>query len=169
MRHLCTLALFHTQHANSLLLLIHIQVQCDLAITRDTCVNIYLLNSLNLFLKYKLGQTCLVCLWIQKCFASRVKVWFECLTCCLDACLSSHLVAFSSYVFFPLEKPLFFKLDNSSTHPQQISFLSSLLLVISTVSRSIEETFGKFLSLLLGSQKISELFVLTRFIHNKFN
>ena len=55
MRHLCTLALFHTQHANSLLLLIHVQVQCDLAITRDTCVNICLLNYLNLFFKYKIG------------------------------------------------------------------------------------------------------------------
>ena len=55
MRHLSTFALFHTQHANSLLLLIHVQVQCDLAITRDTCVNIYLLNFLNLFLKCKIG------------------------------------------------------------------------------------------------------------------
>ena len=145
MRHLCTLAMFHTQHANSLLLLIHVQVQCDLAITRNTCVNICSLNCLNLFLKYKIGQTCLVCLWIQKCFASRVKVWFECLTCCLDACLSSHLVAFSSYVFFPLEKPLFFKLDNSSTHPQQISFLSSLLLVISTDPRQFLDPSKKLL------------------------
>ena len=46
---------FHTQQANSLLLLIHAQVQCDLTITRNTCVNIYLLNCLNLFLKYKIG------------------------------------------------------------------------------------------------------------------
>ena len=46
---------FHTQHANSLLLLIHVQVQHDLAITRNTCVNIYSLNCLNLFLKYKIG------------------------------------------------------------------------------------------------------------------
>ena len=55
MRHLCTLAMFHTQHANSLLLLIHMQVQCDLAITRNTCVNVCSLNCLNLFLKYKIG------------------------------------------------------------------------------------------------------------------
>ena len=46
---------FHTQHANSLLLLIHVQVQCDLAITRNTGVNIYSLNYHNLFLKYKIG------------------------------------------------------------------------------------------------------------------
>ena len=45
---------FYTQHTNSLLFLIHVQVQCDLAITRNTCVNIYSLNCLNLFLKYKL-------------------------------------------------------------------------------------------------------------------
>ena len=55
MRHIWTLAMFHTQHANSLLLLIHVQVQCDLAITRNTCVNIYSLNCLNLFLKYKIN------------------------------------------------------------------------------------------------------------------
>ena len=55
MRHLCTLSMFHTQHANSLLLLIHVQVQCDLAITRNTCVDICSLNCFNLFLKYKIG------------------------------------------------------------------------------------------------------------------
>ena len=42
----------HTQHSNSLLLLIHVQVQCDLAITWNTCVK---LNYLDLFLKYKIG------------------------------------------------------------------------------------------------------------------
>ena len=46
---------FHTQHANSLLLLLHVQVQCDLAITKDTCVNVCSLNYLDLFLKYKIG------------------------------------------------------------------------------------------------------------------
>ena len=46
---------FHTQHTNSLLLLIHVQVQCDLAITRNTCLNICSLNCLNLFLKYQIG------------------------------------------------------------------------------------------------------------------
>ena len=54
MRHLYTLAMFHTQHANSLLLLIHVQVKCDLAIIGDTCVNIFSLNYLNLFMKYKI-------------------------------------------------------------------------------------------------------------------
>ena len=54
MRHLCTLALCHTQQANSLLLLIHMQVQCDLAITRNIFIDICFLNCLNLFLKYKI-------------------------------------------------------------------------------------------------------------------
>ena len=46
---------FHTQHANSLLLLIHVQVQCDSAIIRNTYVNVCSLNCLDLFLKYKIG------------------------------------------------------------------------------------------------------------------
>ena len=124
MRNLCTLVMFsHTTHILQILL-IHLQVQCVLTITRNTCVNIYLLNCLSLFLKYKFGQNCLVCLQIQECFASRVEVWFECLTCCFDACLSSHLVAFSSYVFFPLEKPPFSILDSFSTKSGQIPLLS---------------------------------------------
>ena len=45
---------FHTQHENSLLLLIHVQVQCDLAITRNTCVNICSLNCLNSFFRINL-------------------------------------------------------------------------------------------------------------------
>ena len=46
---------FHTQHTYSLLLLIHVQIQCDLAIIWNTCINICSLNYLNLFLKYKFG------------------------------------------------------------------------------------------------------------------
>ena len=49
----CDVFTHNTQ--NSLLLLIHVEVQCDLAITRDTCVNVYSLNCLDLFLKYKIG------------------------------------------------------------------------------------------------------------------
>ena len=45
---------FHTQHAYILLLLIHMQGQCILTITRNTCGNICLLNYLSLFLKIKL-------------------------------------------------------------------------------------------------------------------
>ena len=42
----------------------HVQVQCDLAITRNTCANVYSLNCLDLFLKYKIGWTCLVCVCV---------------------------------------------------------------------------------------------------------
>ena len=58
----------HTQHANFWLLLIHVQVQYDLAITMDTCVIVCSLNCLNLFLKYKIGYTCLVCMCVCVCF-----------------------------------------------------------------------------------------------------
>ena len=54
--HLCNLAMFFTHNMQySLLLLIHVQVQRDLAITRFTCVNVCSLNCLDLFLKRKIG------------------------------------------------------------------------------------------------------------------
>jgi len=64
------------------------------------------------------------------------EVWFECLTCCLDACLSSHLVTFSSYVFFPL-KNLFSAFSIAS---RQIPLLLIILGLISTASRSIGQS-----------------------------
>ena len=55
-RHLCNLAMFFTHDTQySFLLLISMQVQCDLAITRNACINVCSLNFLNLFLKYKIG------------------------------------------------------------------------------------------------------------------
>ena len=58
---------------NSLLLLIQVQVQCDLAITRNTCINVYSLNCLDLFLKYKnwldLFSVCM-------CFGSKYLTFF---------------------------------------------------------------------------------------------
>ena len=55
LKQLCNLAMFFTHNKQySLLLLIHVQVQCDLAITRNTCVNVCPLNCLDLFLKYKI-------------------------------------------------------------------------------------------------------------------
>ena len=72
-RHLCNLVMFFTHNMQySLLLLIHVQVQYDLIITRNTCVNTCSLNCLNLFLKYKIGQTCLVCV----CFGSKCLNFF---------------------------------------------------------------------------------------------
>ena len=44
---------YNTQY--SLLFLIYVQIQCDLAITSFTCVNVCSLNCLDLFLRYKIG------------------------------------------------------------------------------------------------------------------
>ena len=53
---LCNLAMFFTNNMQYFLLfLIHVQIQCDLAITSFTCVNVCSLNCLDLFLKYKIG------------------------------------------------------------------------------------------------------------------
>ena len=53
--HLCNLAMFFTHNTQySLLFLIYVQIQCDLAITSFTCVNVCSLNCLDLFLKYKI-------------------------------------------------------------------------------------------------------------------
>ena len=47
--HLCNLAMFFTHNTQySLLFLIHVQIQCDLVITSFTCINVCLLNCLNL-------------------------------------------------------------------------------------------------------------------------
>ena len=52
MYNLCNLAMFFTHNTqHSLLLLIFVQVQCDLTITRNIYVNVYSLNCLDLFLK----------------------------------------------------------------------------------------------------------------------
>ena len=62
MIHLCNLAIFFTHNTQySLLFLIHVQRKCDLAITSFTYGNVCSLNYRDLFLKYKIGQTCLVC------------------------------------------------------------------------------------------------------------
>ena len=44
---------YNTQY--SFLFLIYVQIQCDLAITSFTCVNVCSLNCLDLFLRYKIG------------------------------------------------------------------------------------------------------------------
>ena len=115
--------IFHSQHAIFFTTLIHVQVQCDLAITSNACVNVCSLNCLNLFLKYKIGQTCLVCvcvfldLWMLCIYVERC---FESLICCLDLWLSSLLVAFIFMCFSSLEKTFFFKLNSFSTDSRQI-------------------------------------------------
>ena len=78
-----------------------------------------------------------------------IEMSFESLICWFDVWASSLFYEFISICFSLLEKALFFKLDSSSTHPRQISFLSSLFLVISTYP----------LQLLDPLRKISELSV----------
>ena len=81
-----------------LLLLIHVQVQCDLAITRNACVNVCLLNYLNLFLKFKIvcfGSLCLTFFLM--------KDVFESLKCCLDHWLYSMLDCIHICVFLFLK------------------------------------------------------------------
>ena len=110
----------------SLLLLIHVQVKCDLAITRNTCVNICSLNCLNLFLTYKIGQTCLVCVCVCVCAHAHVCFGSKCLTffllrddfesskCCLDLWLSSMLDCIHVCVFLFFEKLFLSNLDSFS-------------------------------------------------------
>ena len=93
---------FHTQHANSLLLLIYVQVQCDLAITRNTCVNVCLLNCLNLFLKYKIGWTFCVCVcgldlnaWHFSCWEMILRAWNVVWIFGWVACLIAFISVFS--------------------------------------------------------------------------
>ena len=93
---------FHTQHVIFFAILIHVHIQCDLAITSFTCVNVCSLNCLDLFLKYKIGQTCLVCVCVLgsmclTCFLLRDV--FKRPKCCLDPWLSCmfdciHISAF---------------------------------------------------------------------------
>ena len=106
----------------SLLLLIHVQVQCDLAIIRNTCVNVCSLNCLNLFLKYKIGQICFVyvCVCVCVCFGSKCLTFlmlrddFESLKCYLDAWLSSMFDCIYVYVFLFFEKQFLSNLDSFS-------------------------------------------------------
>ena len=88
----------------SLLLLIHVQVRCDLAITRFTCVDVCSLNCLNLFLKYKIGYTCLVCVRVcvflgSMCLKLLLKDDFERLIWCLDHWLNCMLDCIHVCVF----------------------------------------------------------------------
>ena len=89
----------------SLLLLIHVQVQCDLAIIRFTYVNVCSLNCLDLFLKYKiwldLFSVCVcVCVFLGSlCLNLLLSDDFESLKCCLDPWLSCMLDCIHICVF----------------------------------------------------------------------
>ena len=91
-RHLCNLATFFTHNMQySLLLLIHVQVQCDLVITRNTCVNVCSLNCLNLFFVCVLGFMCLTFFVLRDVFES-LKCWLDLRLSCILHCI--HICVF---------------------------------------------------------------------------
>ena len=119
----------------SLLFLIHVQIQCDLAITNFTCVNVWSLNCLNLFLKYKIGYTCLVCVCVLEILVLKnfkLRDYFERFLCWLDHWLSCMLDCIHICVFLLLkncfEKLARHLLDTSSI-PCYLSSFSSLFLI----------------------------------------
>ena len=101
--------MFFTRYTQySLLLLIYVHVQCDLAITRFTYVNVCSLNCLNLFLEYKIGQTCYVCvcMCVYVCFESISMAFFlverfvfHMFCIFLLSCHSQHLVSLHSCIY----------------------------------------------------------------------
>ena len=163
-RHLCNLAMFFTHNMQySLLLLIHVQVQCDLAITRNICVNVCSLNYLNLLLKYKIGQTCCVCVCVCVCFGSMCLTFFflrddfESLKCCLDLWLYSMLDYIHVCGFFFLEKLFLSNLDSQSIYR---ALLASFYRILN--SYSIHQ--GRYWMLdrcLIASQSIEPLLLWT--------
>ena len=99
----------------SLLLLIHVQVQYDLAITRNTCVNVCSLNCLNLFLKYKIGFSACVCFGIFMLNIFIVKKCFWEVKMLFGSLVELHVWLHSCLCFFLLEKMFLSNLDSSST------------------------------------------------------
>ena len=79
-----------------------VQVQCDLAITRDTCGSIHFLNFLNMFWN-KIWLDFFSVFFISECFASRVEVMFLCLICSLIAYFRVYLVCFHLVLLLLLE------------------------------------------------------------------
>ena len=130
-RCLCNLVMFFTHKMQySLLLLIHVQVQCYLAITRFTCDNLCLLNCLNLFFKNKIGLTCLVCVCVlgSMCLTFLLlRDDFESSKCCLDPWLSCMFDCIYICVFLFFEKLFLSNLNNSSTPSLSIEFFSFFL------------------------------------------
>ena len=135
----------------SLLLLIHVQVQYDLVITRNTCVSLCLLNCFNLFLKYELVRL-VWCVCVCVCFGSMCLTFFllrdvfESLKCCLDLWLSNMFDYIHVCVFLFFEKLVLSNLDSFSIPLNSWSIYQALwssfyriLDSFSTDSRSIEK------------------------------
>ena len=131
----------------------YVQVHCDLAISKDTCVNICLLNCLNLFLKNKIGQTCLVCVCV--CVFVLGMLCIQSLRCVsvlnmLLGCLFEYsIMLHSSCVFFLPWKTLLLssqQLLNIYSIASRHKFLLSRFLDFTSIAsqqlgRSIEPNF----------------------------
>ena len=160
----CDIFTHNTQ--NSLLLLIHVQVQCNLAITRNTCVNVCSLYCLNLFLKYKIGQTfvcvCVCVFWIQMLDFFLLRDVFESLKYWLDLWLSSFLDCIHFCVFLFIEK-LFLHISTASRQLSTASYPSRSLIFLSRQklmqSRSIEAFLTLFRYCSTNSQSIEKVSV----------
>ena len=154
----------------------NVQVQCDLAIARNTRVNVCSLNCLDLFLKYKIGQTCLVCVFV--CFGSKCLTFLllliddsESLKCRLDFWLSSMLDCIHICVFLFFEK-LFLSISTASRYLSTDCYLSSPSFFLSrqklTQSRSIK-LFGLYLDNFLTILDPSRNFLSGRQILDRFS
>ena len=119
----------------SLLFLIHVQIQYDLAITSFTCVNVCSLNCLDLFLKYKIGYTCLVCVCVLEIHVLKILIWETILRdYCVDWIIGWVVcwIAFMSVFFFSRQIVLKNWLDTSLIPCYLLSFSSLFLNAIST-------------------------------------
>ena len=122
----------------SLLFLIHVQIQCDLAITSFICVNVCSLNYFDLFLKYKIGYTCLVCVCVLEIHVLKILIWETILRdYCVDWIIGwvVYWIAFMSVFFSSRKTVLKNWLDTSSTPCYLLSFSSLFLIAIPTAPR----------------------------------
>ena len=127
--HLCNLVMFFTHNTQySLLLLIHVQVQCDLVITRFTCVNVCLLNCLDSFFEIwnwlDLFNVC-VCVFGIYVLQIVVERWFWELKMLIGSLVELHASLHSYLCFSLLEKLFLSNLDTSSTPSYLSSFSTS--------------------------------------------
>ena len=135
----------------SLLFLIHVQIQCDLAITSFTCVNVCSLNCLDLFFKYKIGQTCLVCVYVFEIHVLKIFIerWFWELNMLIGSLVELHVGLHSCLCFSHLEKLV---LKASSTPPRYlldtllfVELLQLCLIAFLTTSRYLMDRSRKLL------------------------
>ena len=161
----------------SLLLLIHVHVQCDLVITRFICVNVCSLICLDLFLKYKIGQTCLVCVCVLGFMCLIIFLLrdvFERSKCCLDPWLSCMVDCIHICIFLFLKNCFLSNLYSSLTaFDTQLIYraLQFLFIAISTPLDSQVDRSRSFLSprqILDNYLNLSSFFCLGQLLNSYF-